>query len=296
MNKSSLLIVGSIAMDTIETAVAKRDHVLGGSVTYAMIAASRYAAPHIVGIIGTDFPEEGRELYSKFAANLTDLREIECKTFSWGGRYSEDWNERQTLFTELGAFADFSPQLSSENQKVKTVLLANIHPDLQLSVMDQSMADLFIADTMNLWIETTRKHLDKVIQKTTILLVNEKEASLLTSCSEPVDAGRALLARGPEKVVVKLGDTGALLLHSDTMLRIGVFPGVTVVDPTGAGDVFAGAFSGILASGGDAVQALVSASALASICVEGFGAEKLLNCSASEIQKRIDYLQHTLGY
>lgn len=294
MIESSLLIAGSIAIDTIETPEDRRENVLGGSVTYALIAAHRYVPCHVVGIIGTDFPKEGKDLYQSLASNLSDLQEVPGSTFSWGGRYLNNWDDRETLFTDLGVFGDFKPLLCEENKNVKTVLLANIHPELQNSIIDQSEADIFILDTMNLWINTTRPQLEDVLKKANILLLNESEAELLTNYSDPQKAGTELLNYGLEKVIVKLGSDGALFISETDQIRIGAYPVEKVVDPTGAGDVFAGAFSGILAAGGNEVEAIIQASALASICVEGFGAEKVLNCSIEDVTDRISYLQSIL--
>ncbi|HBN45006.1 MAG TPA: sugar kinase [Candidatus Marinimicrobia bacterium] len=294
MGNSNLLITGSIAIDTIETPSEKMENVLGGSVTYALAAAQRYCPTSVVGIIGSDFPDEDRELYQSLAVNLDDLQEVEGATFQWGGRYHENWNDRETLYTELGVFADFSPRLSAENKSVNTALLANIHPALQQSVIDQCSADLIVLDTMNLWINTTRAALDEVLRKTSILLLNESEAELLTGISNPEKAGQKLMEYGMEKIVVKLGSHGAILFDSENQIRIGAYPVKNVVDPTGAGDVFAGAFAGVLHSNGAAREALVQASALASICVEGFGVDKILEVDHTEITKRTSYLEGTL--
>lgn len=294
MSNAHLLIAGSIAIDTIETPQERRENVLGGSVTYALAAAQRYCPSSVVGIIGSDFPNECRKLYQSLAANLDDLQEVEGATFQWGGRYHENWNDRDTLYTKLGVFADFTPRLSEVNSSVNTVLLANIHPSLQQSVIDQCNADLIVLDTMNLWINTTRTALDQVLKHTTILLLNESEAELLTGISDPEKAGLKLREYGMEQIVVKLGSHGAILLDSENQIRIGAYPVKNVVDPTGAGDVFAGAFAGVLNSDGNAREALVQASALASICVEGFGVEKLFEIDGDEIAKRISYLEGTL--
>ena len=294
MSNSHLLIAGSIAIDTIVTPHEQRENILGGSVTYALAAAHYYCPSSVVGIIGSDFPPEGHDLYRKLAVNLDDLQEAKGQTFRWGGRYNENWNKRDTLFTELGVFADFSPTLSNINQNVKTALLANIHPDLQQTVIDQCNAELIVLDTMDLWINTTRPQLDKVLKYVSILLVNKSEAELLTGYSSPEKTGQKLLQYGMEKVVIKLGSHGALLIDKENQIRIGAYPVENVVDPTGAGDVFAGAFAGVLNSHGTAKEALVQASALASICVEGFGVEKILECERGEIAKRASYLEGTL--
>ncbi len=294
MIESSLLIAGSIAIDTIETPEDRKENVLGGSVTYALIAAHRFVPCHVVGIIGSDFPKKDKTLYQSLASNLSDLQEVPGSTFSWGGRYLENWDDRETLYTDLGVFGDFRPSLCDENRDVKTVLLANIHPELQMSIINQSEADIFILDTMNLWINTTRPQLEEVLKRTNILLLNESEAELLTGQANPQKAGEVLLNYGPEKVIVKLGSKGALFISERDQIRVGAYPVKKVIDPTGAGDVFAGAFSGILAAGGFEVEAVIQASALASICVEGFGAEKIIDCSVEDVSERIKYLHGTL--
>ena len=294
MSNPHLLIAGSIAIDTIETPNEQRENVLGGSVTYALAASSRYCPSSVVGIIGSDFPDIGRNLYRNLAENLDDLQEVDGRTFRWGGRYHPNWNDRDTLYTDLGVFADYSPVLSDINKNVKTALLANIHPALQQTIIDQCNAEMIVLDTMNLWIETTRNLLDTVLKHVTVLLVNESEAELLTGISNPQKAGQQLMEYGIKKVVVKLGSHGAILIDEENQIHIGAYPVKNVIDPTGAGDVFAGTFAAVLNSGGTAKEALVQASALASVCVEGFGVEKILECDNEEIAKRVSYLDTTL--
>lgn len=294
MSNSHLLIAGSIAIDTIETPNEQRENVLGGSVTYALAASSRYCPSSVVGIIGSDFPEAGRNLYLNLAENLDDLQEVDGSTFRWGGRYHQNWNDRDTLYTDLGVFANYSPVLSDINKNVKTALLANIHPTLQQTILEQCDAEMIVLDTMNLWIETTRDLLDTVLKYVTVLLVNESEAELLTGISNPKKAGQQLMEYGIKTVVVKLGSHGAILIDKEKKIGIGAYPVKTVIDPTGAGDVFAGTFAAVLNSGKTAKEALVQASALASVCVEGFGVEKIIECDKEEIAKRVSYLDTTL--
>lgn len=292
MKDNSLLIVGSIALDTIEIGNERYENLIGGSTTYATISAGKNSDVHVVGVIGNDFPQKGHDIYSKYAANTTDLKVVDGKTFSWGGRYHDNFDDRDTLFTELGVFADFNPQLSPINKNHQHVFLANIHPSLQNLVIDQCQANpIIVIDTMNLWIDTTLNELQTVLSKSDILLINESEAEMLTECSNLDDAARTLIGLGPPMVVIKRGSKGAVLLSRDEKISIGVYPINKVVDPTGAGDTFGGGFISALAQGKSNLEALIQGTALASICVEGVGVETLENASNIEICNRQNYLQ-----
>ena len=296
MSRNSILIVGSIAIDTIETPFEKKSDVLGGSTTYSLVASGKKTDVSVVGIIGNDFPNEGYSLYRSYADDLSDLKTADGKTFRWGGRYHENWDDRDTLFTELGVFLDFNPILSESNKNRSHILLANIHPELQYSVIlqNQNPDAVIVVDTMNLWIETTLPSLEKVISSSNILLINESESFLLTKEKNIKDAAIALLSMGPEMVVIKKGSKGAELFSDKDHVDIGAFPVTNVVDPTGAGDVFAGAFIASLAAQESSESALLSASASASICIESFGTQKLQNASTEEINERIKLLNKTL--
>ena len=296
MSRNSILIVGSIAIDTIETPFEKKSDVLGGSSTYSLVASGKKTDVSVVGIIGNDFPNEGYSLYRSYADDLSDLKTADGKTFRWGGRYHENWDDRDTLFTELGVFLDFNPILSESNKNRSHILLANIHPELQYSVIlqNQNPDAVIVVDTMNLWIETTLPSLEKVISSSNILLINESESFLLTKEKNIKDAAIALLSMGPEMVVIKKGSKGAELFSDKDHIEIGAFPVTNVVDPTGAGDVFAGAFIASLAAQESSESALLSASASASICIESFGTQKLQNASTEEINERIKLLNKTL--
>ena len=296
MSRNSILIVGSIAIDTIETPFEKKSDVLGGSTTYSLVASGKKTDVSVVGIIGNDFPNEGYSLYRSYADDLSDLKTADGKTFRWGGRYHENWDDRDTLFTELGVFLDFNPILSESNKNRSHILLANIHPELQYSVIlqNQNPDAVIVVDTMNLWIETTLPSLEKVISSSNILLINESESFLLTKEKNIKDAAIALLSMGPEMVVIKKGSKGAKLFSDKDHIEIGAFPVTNVVDPTGAGDVFAGAFIASLAAQESSESALLSASASASISIESFGTEKLQNASTEEINERINLLNKTL--
>ena len=296
MSRNSILIVGSIAIDTIETPFEKKSDVLGGSTTYSLVASGKKTDVSVVGIVGNDFPNEGYSLYRSYADDLSDLKTADGKTFRWGGRYHENWDDRDTLFTELGVFLDFNPILSESNKNRSHILLANIHPELQYSVIlqNQNPDAVIVVDTMNLWIETTLPSLEKVISSSNILLINESESFLLTKEKNIKDAAIALLSMGPEMVVIKRGSKGAELFSDKDHIEIGAFPVTNVVDPTGAGDVFAGAFIASLAAQESSESALLSASASASISIESFGTQKLQNASTEEINERINLLNKTL--
>ena len=296
MSRNSILIVGSIAIDTIETPFEKKSDVLGGSTTYSLVASGKKTDVSVVGIVGNDFPNEGYSLYRSYADDLSDLKTADGKTFRWGGRYHENWDDRDTLFTELGVFLDFNPILTESNKNRSHILLANIHPELQYSVIlqNQNPDAVIVVDTMNLWIETTLPSLEKVISSSNILLINESESFLLTKEKNIKDAAIALLSMGPEMVVIKKGSKGAELFSDKDHIEIGAFPVTNVVDPTGAGDVFAGAFIASLAAQESSESALLSASASASISIESFGTQKLQNASTEEINERINLLNKTL--
>ena len=291
----TILIVGSIALDTIENNRGKREDLIGGSTTYVTVAAGRSVPVNVVGVIGNDFPDEGLKIYQRYANSLVDLECKEGNTFRWGGRYGENMDNRETLFTDLGVFSDFSPRLSTVNKNVPNVFLANIHPSLQLSVINQMAGKpLIVTDTMNLWIETTKNELLEVLKKSDILLINESEAELITGTNNIDRSAVQLQGLGPSTVVIKKGSSGAVLFHGEEKVSIGAYPVKDVIDTTGAGDTFGGGFVSALASGGTFRDALIKGSALASICVEGFGVESLLEVNLEEIKKREKFLHSVL--
>lgn len=296
MSRNSILIVGSIAIDTIETPFEKKSNVLGGSTTYSLIASGKTSNISVVGIVGNDFPAEARVLYKSYANDLSDLETADGNTFRWGGKYHENWDDRDTIFTELGVFLDFKPILSESNKNRSHILLANIHPELQYSVISQNQNPnaVIVVDTMNLWIETTPSCLKKVLLSSNILLINESESFQLTSENNIKDAADSLLKMGPEIVVIKKGSRGAELFSLKERIEVGAYPVKNVIDPTGAGDVFAGAFTASLAAKESNEVALLHASASASISIESFGVEKLKNATSEEIKDRINFLRSTL--
>ena len=285
------LILGSVALDTIETKYGKAENLLGGSATYATIAAGLYGDAIPVGIVGDDFPKDGLDIFEKFSKNLKDLDQQPGGTFKWGGKYHENGDDRDTLFTDLGVFENFNPSIHTSNRNASWLFLANIHPSLQLSVLEQcTNAPLVVTDTMNLWIDSTPEELKKIISKTNILLINESELHLLTKEQNVDKSIKEVLSMGPEKVIVKFGSKGAKCFSENENIAVGVYPVKKVIDPTGAGDVFGGGFISGLVDGLSIKEAMLRGSALASFCIEDFGVKKLLNISVNEVDNRIQLI------
>ena len=285
------LILGSVALDTIETKYGRAENLLGGSATYATIAAGLYGDAIPVGIVGDDFPKDGLDIFEKFSKNLKDLDQQPGGTFKWGGKYHDNGDDRDTLFTDLGVFENFNPSIHTSNKNASWLFLANIHPSLQLSVLEQCInAPLVVTDTMNLWIDSTPEELKKIISKTNILLINESELHLLTKEQNVDKSIKEILSMGPEKVIVKFGSKGAKCFSKNKNIAVGVYSVKKVVDPTGAGDVFGGGFISGLVDGLSIKEAMLRGSALASFCIEDFGVKKLLNVSVNEVDNRIQLI------
>ena len=282
------LILGSVALDTIETKYGKAENLLGGSATYATIAAGLYGDAIPVGIVGDDFTEDGLGIFEKFSKNLKDLDQQPGGTFKWGGKYHENGDDRDTLFTDLGVFENFNPTIHTSNKNASWIFLANIHPSLQLSVLEQcTNSPLVVTDTMNLWIDSTPEQLRKIISKTNIFLINKSELHLLTKRQNIDESVKEVLSMGPEKVIVKFGSKGAKCFSKNKNIVVGVYPVKKVIDPTGAGDVFGGGFISGLVDGLSTKDAMLRGSALASFCIEDFGVKKLLNIDVNEVDSRI---------
>ena len=282
------LILGSVALDTIETKYGKAENLLGGSATYATIAAGLYGDAIPVGIVGDDFTEDGLGIFEKFSKNLKDLDQQPGGTFKWGGKYHENGDDRDTLFTDLGVFENFNPSIHTSNKNASWLFLANIHPSLQLSVLEQcTNSPLVVTDTMNLWIDSTPEQLRKIISKTNIFLINKSELHLLTKRQNIDESVKEVLSMGPEKVIVKFGSKGAKCFSKNKNIVVGVYPVKKVIDPTGAGDVFGGGFISGLVDGLSTKDAMLRGSALASFCIEDFGVKKLLNIDVNEVDSRI---------
>ena len=297
MNHSSILLLGSIALDTIETSHGKQEHLLGGSATYAALASSKFLKPKIVGIVGSDFSKENLKILEDSCENLQDLQIRRGSTFRWGGKYSESGDERETLFTDLGVFENFTPHLSSFNKNPDYIFLANISPDLQLNILSQCENKPFvILDTMNLWIDIAKNDLLDVIKKSDILLINESELMQLSEKRNFAEAASDVLKWGPKTLIVKYGSKGAVCYSNEKSFSIGVIQDLVVKDPTGAGDSFGGGLVSALAEGLSMEQAMIRGTAMASFCIENFGINAILNAEKSEIEIRCSYLLNTINY
>lgn len=287
MEKKSALILGSLAIDRIETPNQKREGLLGGSLIHALIAAGAHIPVHPVGIVGSDFPHHGWKVLEKNAVNLNDIQEKDGPSFQWGGRYNENWNERETLYTKLGVFADFTPHLSNKAAHASIVFLANIQPSLQRSVLDQCVnSPLIIMDTMNLWIRTARDELEDVIRQAHVLLISDEEACQLSGYQNLNECAKHLQKYGPRTVVIKRGSNGSRIYDHNSMVDIPAVKDIKVVDPTGAGDTFGGGLTAGLFLGQSMTEAVSLGTAWASACVEGFGVESILKIDAAEIDSR----------
>lgn len=288
-----ILVVGSTALDSVETAHGKVVDALGGSAFFFSAAAARFAPVLVVGVVGEDFPLERLDPLRALGVSLEGLEVVPGRTFRWGGRYHADMMGRDTLFTELGVFQEFRPRIPAAARRRPVLFLANIQPALQLDVLDQMESPaLVVTDTMNLWIDTALDDLKRVIARSHILIVNDEEARQITGVRPLLSAARALLAMGPRTVVVKKGEHGALLVGADGLFSAPALPLDEVVDPTGAGDTFAGGFVGSLAlegrwDGPALRRAVIRGSALASFSVQDFSLTRLLAVTAGELEARL---------
>ncbi len=293
-NNIDLTIVGSIGIDTIETPTEKREEILGGSASFACAAASFFTHTGMVGVVGTDFPQEYRDAWTKMNIDLEGLQTVEGQTFRWSGVYEENMDNRRTLSTELNVFETFSPELPEKYRAAPFLFLGNIHPALQLHVLEQVHNPRFILiDTMDLWINVDRPDLEKVISKSHMLTLNESEAELFTGQRSLVKAAHQLLELGPEYVLIKKGGNGSMLFSKEEIFLLHAFPLDSFKDPTGAGDTFAGGFMGALAAGGEtdftAIRsALAYGTIVASFGVEEFSLERLIKLDRRQIDERLN--------
>lgn len=292
--KNEILIVGSVAFDSIENACGKAERVLGGAASYASISASYFANPAIVAVVGTDFTQEDRAPFVKRKINLKGLEVKEGKTFHWGGSYDKDFNTAVTRFTDLNVFKDFKPVLNEEQKKAEVVFLANIDPVLQLSVLKQVKKPRLVAcDTMNYWISSKKKELLKVIKQIDILFLNETEARLLTGIYNLIQAGKSLLKQGVKYVIIKLGSNGSMLVSKKGIAQLPPYLLEHVHDTTGAGDTFGGGFTGYLASlpRWDNLlaikRAMMIGNVMASFTIESFSVKRLAGLTKRDIDKRL---------
>ena len=289
----SLLVVGSVAFDAVETPFGKCDQMLGGSASHFSISASYYTRVRVVGVVGGDFTPADQEVFDKHEIDISDLECIpDGKTFRWEGRYDYDLNIAHTLCTELNVFADFKPKLSEDSRKARLVFLGNIQPDLQREVREQiPNAELVALDTMNLWIETAKDSLLRTIKGVDVVIINDAEARQLTGVPNLIKAARAILSWGPRALIVKRGEYGAALFTAQSYFAIPAYPLEAVFDPTGAGDTFAGGFMGYLSSQENLDEAamrraMIFGSVMASFNVEEFGTERVRRLTHQEINDR----------
>lgn len=299
MNK--LLIVGTVAFDAIETPFGKTDKILGGSAPYIGLSASQFGtASAIVSVVGGDFPETHLELFRQHNIDISGIEIISSgKTFFWSGRYHNDMNTRDTLSTELNVLSDFQPVVPSKFKDANVVVLGNLHPLVQSSVLDQvtNKEALVILDTMNFWMDNTLEDLMEVIKRVDVITINDEEARQLSGQSSLVAAARNIHEMGPKYVVIKKGEHGALLFSGDNVFFAPALPLEEVFDPTGAGDTFAGGFAGFLSKTNNFTfenmkKAVVYGSALASFTVEKFGTERISDLSSKEVFERLQMFKN----
>ena len=303
-----LIVTGSIGIDTIETPFEKRERVLGGSCSYFSAAASFFTDVRMVAVAGEDFHEDFHNLLKQFERiNVAGL-EIRrgSRTFAWGGKYFDDWNQRETLFTELGVLGEHPPKAPAEFSDSKFVFLANTHPTVQHEMLTAFPERVFsVADTMNLWIDTARPELEKLMRDIDGLIINDEEAQMLTGRRHLVAAGKQIIeTMGPMFVVIKKGEHGCVLVHDQGVAVLPAFPVENVVDPTGAGDSFAGGMMGHLAAAhskdlnvslSSIRQSLVHGTIIASFAIESFSLDRLASLTKDEVAKRFTEFQEMIA-
>ncbi len=293
----AIAVVGSLGLDTIHTPAGRVEEVLGGSAAYFSLAAKHFIPVSVVAVVGSDFPPEARRALDDPGVDLSGLEVRDGRTFRWEGIYSADMNSRETIRTELNVFEHFHPRLSDKVRSLQHVFLANIDPDLQADVLNQlERPRLVLCDTMNYWIHHKRKELLEILKRVQILIINEEEARELADEKVMHKAARAILSMGPQMVVVKLGEHGAFLQTDSFCFTCPAVPLENVVDPTGAGDTFAGGFVGALARMGRVTErnlraAIAFGCVMASFTVEDFGVRALLRLERNEALRRARALQ-----
>lgn len=300
MQGMSLVVIGSVAYDAVETPHGSRERMLGGACTYIALSASYFTSTSIVGVVGTDFAEEDRALLSGKNVDLEGLEQVDGKTFFWSGVYSADMNDRTTLQTDLNVFADFDPKLPQSYAEKPYLFLGNIQPGLQRGVQEQMKNPRFVGgDTMNLWISQTHGELLQTIKDWDFLLINDAEARMLAQEHNLKRAAEKILAMGPNTLIIKRGEYGAMLFRNDTYFAVPGYLLDQVFDPTGAGDCFAGGFVGYLAERGfdlrggnfdvgELHRAVVYGSVMGSFCCEEFGVERFRSLTRKEIDARFE--------
>jgi sugar/nucleoside kinase (ribokinase family) len=289
----SVLVVGSVALDSVETPFGKADNVIGGSGTFFSASASHLAPVQLVGVVGNDYPMDQLEPLKRRGVDMAGLEQADGDSFRWRGRYRHDLNSAETLETHLGVFSHFSPKIPDQFRSAPFVFLANIDPRLQLDVLKQVQRPKMVAcDTMNFWIESRRPDIIELIKHVDLITLNDGEARQLTDCFNLVKAARWIMDRGPKLVIIKKGEHGAFLFKEKSIFFAPAYPLESVFDPTGAGDSFAGGFMGYLARSGDLGdanlrRAVVYGSAMGSFAVEKFSVQRLLEITRDDITERV---------
>jgi sugar/nucleoside kinase (ribokinase family) len=288
----ALLVVGSVALDDVETPFGKREGALGGAAVYFGLAASYFTEVRLVAVVGSDFPPAHTELLEEHRFDLAGLQVVDGKTFRWGGTYGYDFNARETTYTHLNVFADFDPRIPEPFRDTEHVFLANIHPSLQLRVLEQVRQPRTRAlDTMNYWIERTPKELRRVLERVDIVVINDSETRQLAGKPNLRKAAAEILGWGPRLLVVKKGEHGAVAFSAHGIFAVPGLPLESIVDPTGAGDAFAGGFLGYLAATGDTSseglrRAMIYGSTMGSLCCEAFSIDGLMSLTGEAIEAR----------
>jgi sugar/nucleoside kinase (ribokinase family) len=301
----SLIVVGSMAFDAIETPFGKSDKIIGGAATYIALSASNFTTPiRQISVVGGDFPKEELDLLEERGVQLDGVQiKKDEKSFFWSGRYHMDMNTRDTLETQLNVLGSFEPVVPDSFQDSDFLILGNLSPAVQLSVIDQmkERPKLVVMDTMNFWMEIALDDLKKVLKKVDVLMVNDSEARELSHEFSLVKAAKAIMKMGPQYLIIKKGEHGALLFHEDNVFFAPALPLEEVFDPTGAGDTFAGGFMGHIARTKDISfenmkTAIIVGSAMASFCVEKFGTERLREITKEDIDKRLRQFQELVNF
>lgn len=301
----SLIAVGTMAFDAIETPFGKVNQIVGGSATYVAYAASNFVKPiQQVSIVGYDFPQEEMDSLAKRGVQLDGVVTVpDKKSFFWSGRYHMDMNSRDTLVTDLNVLADFDPVLPESYRDAEFVMLGNLHPTIQKKVIEQMSVrpKLIAMDTMNFWMEAAMPELEEVLKMVDVLMINDSEARQLSAQFSIVKAAKAIMKMGPKYLIIKKGEHGALLFHEDQVFFAPALPLEDVFDPTGAGDTFAGGFMGHIARTKDISfenmkTAIIVGSAMASFCVEKFGPDRLKEITAEDIRVRIEQFVNLVNF
>jgi sugar/nucleoside kinase (ribokinase family) len=298
----SVLVVGSVALDSIETPFGKADQVIGGSGTFFSASAVHLSPVQLVGVVGDDYPMAQLEPLRARGVDMAGLEQAHGESFRWRGRYRHDLNSAETLETRLGVFSHFSPKIPEQFRRAPFVFLANIDPRLQLDVLRQVERPTLVAcDTMNFWIESRRPDIMELIKHVDLITLNDGEARQLTDCANLVKAARWIMSRGPKMVVIKKGEHGAFLFKERSIFFAPAYPLEEVFDPTGAGDSFAGGFMGYLARTGDLSdanlrRAVVYGSAMGSFAVEKFSVQRLLEITPEDITRRVAEFRRLVAF